>query len=555
MNNSAKYFFLKCSELLHRKAFDTYRVSFNNPYTIFWELEKSIEKYHKKRIKNFDPTITSIGEEAKNNLDDICLDCVFQFGSFTKKQAVDILENTCIKGKDGKKNRTLSLLCNTLLHENKDFKTRLFSKLKELLNEDDSAKFSLIDTYASWLLSQLIFEGYSRKFIIDHIRKARALIEKGSGIEDRLNWLEKLFSSGEDKYDVLYKIKINPSCDLRMTSQSISKIETFPVAYSQNSWVNEKFKENGEGEFYLLVHVASLDFWSALRKAQPIVSETIELNILHDIDNRIVLDKQVLIIHDQSKKCRMTTTEEDLDGYYGYSEQEFYRFIDNYKKLDEGSVAREKIRSAIRFYKLGNDSAELEHKFLNYWIGFEQLFSAVESDEDSIKRIKSFFISINAVYYWQRRTNYLLNSVERAGKKMIVEELVPASLPVIEILNPLIACRLNTYIERLNDANNLRASIEKHTKRLEQHLTRIFRVRNELVHEGRSSVDLFLITGHLRHYLLFSIEQITNEIIDNPPVLYLDDAFVYFETLLTRIKAAKNIQEIFAIKEYKGYME
>jgi hypothetical protein len=76
-----------------------------------------------------------------------------------------------------------------------------------------------------------------------------------------------------------------------------------------------------------------------------------------------------------------------------------------------------------------------------------------------------------------------------------------------------------------------------------------------LVHEGRTSVDLFLIAGHLRHYLLFSIEQITNELIENPTLECLDDVFVYFENILERIKDANNIDEIFEIKRYTGYME
>ena len=110
-------------------------------------------------------------------------------------------------------------------------------------------------------------------------------------------------------------------------------------------------------------------------------------------------------------------------------------------------------------------------------------------------------------------------------------------------------------MSRFNAGGELRSLLEQHIKRLEQHLTRIYRVRNELVHEGRSTVDLYLLAGHLRHYLLFSIEQITNELAENPTLDQIDDVFVYFETLLTRIKSANNIQEIFSIKQYRGYME
>jgi len=527
----------------------------HNPYTIFWEFGKSIEKYQKRRIKNFDPTITSIGEEALIQIKSECLDCVFSFGSFTKKQASEILEYTCVKNKDGKKNRSLTLLCNTLLHENQEFKNKLLLKIKDLLLENNEENFSLINIYSSWLISQLIFLGYSRKFIVDRIRKSQNFINSGKTIEDAFKKLESVFANGLEDYEVIFKLRRNTPEEIKTVSQLISIIGKFPPEFSASVYVNEKFKEKNDDETFISVEIKSYDFWSALSKAYPIVSETIELNILHDSSNKIVLEKQAIIIHTSSRSFRMTTTEDDLDGFYNYHEPEFYRFVDNYKAIEEGSVAREKIRSAIRFYKLGNDSVELEHKLLNYWIGFEQLFSSVDCDEDSIKRIKSFFIPINAVYYWQRRTNYLLSSLQRSGIEISIIELTPEA-PIIEnIIDPLIKSRLENYRKRLNDHKQLKDALEKHTKRLEQHLTRIFRVRNELVHEGKSSLDLFLIIGHLRHYLLFSIEQITNELNDNPPLVHLDDVFVYFENLLTRIKSAKNIGEIFEIKKYIGYME
>ena len=276
---------------------------------------------------------------------------------------------------------------------------------------------------------------------------------------------------------------------------------------------------------------------------------------MHDSENKIIVEKQSLIIHSISRLYRFWPIEENLDGFYQYHEPEFYRFIDNFKLMKEDSVAREKIKSAIRFYKLGNDSVEVEHKILNYWIGFEQLFSAVDTEEDSIKRIKSYFVAINGVFYWQRKTNYLLSSIARAGVNLNVSDLIPANTANCDGLNPLVKTRFKSCISTFNESKELKSLLEQHSHRLEQHLTRIYRVRNELVHEGRSTVDLFLLAGHLRHYLLFSIEQITNELAENPTLDHIDDVFVYFETLLTRIKSANNIQEVFAIKEYKGYME
>lgn len=555
MNNSTKYFFSRCNELLHHKTFDSYRVKLHSPYSIFKELDESIIKLNKKRIKHFDPTISSIGEEAKTYLENDYLKNVFVFQTFSRKQIIEILNNTCVKIKDGKRNRTLSLVCKTILNENSQIKQNLFTEIKNILLSDDMGKCLELDTYTSWLLSQILFEGYSRTYVNDRIKKCKLAINNGTDITLSINTLASNFSKSNEFYDVIFKAKRGSSEPIKTTSIQIEEIDIFPVEFSSNSYVNEKFKTKGENESYFKVSVESLDFWSALNRSYEIILEAIEINILHYSENTIIVENQALIIDVASRKIRMQPLDKRIDGFYNYEESEFVRFAENFKQLQAGSVAHEKIRSAIRFYKLGNDSIEIEHKLLNYWIGFEQLYASVDSNEDSITRIKTFFTSMNAVFYWQRRIQYLLKSTNRFNERKEISDLLnPGDAnPVIDSL--LISMRYESYKNDLQDSSNIRKSIELHLKKMEQHLTRIYRVRNELVHEGRSFLDLYLIAGHLRHYLIFSIEQITNTLSESQSLEHLDDVFVYYENLLTRIKAAGSFQELFDIKEYKGYME
>lgn len=553
MNNSCKYFFDRVLELLHKKTFDSYRVSLHNPYTIFDELSISLEKFNKKRIKRFDPTITSIIEEALSILNNKDLEKVFNFGSFTQKQIENHLKEK--DSKEGKKNRTLSLISNTLIYENKDFRKKLLNEIRVLLKTDNEADFLLLDLFTGWWITQLTFQGYSRKYILDKFRSNFKQFEKNKTIDEVIDGILDSFEKGNDKYDVIFKIKCNLEQELRSASNQLNFILDFPSEFKGKKFINEKFQEKSSDEQYIKIQIESLDFQSSLKKALQIISETIDLNALHDSYNKIIIEKQALVIHAKSKLYRFLPIEDSLDGFYNYQESEFHRFIDNFKKMKNDSVVREKINSAIRFYKIGNESVEVEHKILNYWIGFEQLFSAVDSDEDAIKRIKSYFIAMNCVYYWQRKTNYLISTISRAGLELKVVDLLPTNTTACDTLSPFVKTRYINLLKTLNHSQELKSFLIQHIKRLEQHLTRIYRVRNEIVHEGRSKIDLFLIAGHLRHYLIFSIEQITNEFIENPTLEQIDDVFVYFETLLERIKSAENIQEIFSIKEFRGFME
>lgn len=560
MNILTKYFFNRCFELLHKKAFDTYRVSLHNPYTIFRELDISIEKFNKKRIKHYDPTVTSIAEEAKLLIDVDYIDEILVFNTFSKKHINEILNEKCIKGKI-EYNKTISLMCKSILAENNRFTKRLFTRISELLEENLINNSYKIDKYASWLITQLHYRGYSRKFINNRFRKCHELILKGTDIDKAFEKLCHNFSIDVEQYKTIFKLKSESIDNFKFASQLIEKIDKLPEEFSEDHRINARFKEIDENELYAEIEVSAYDFWSALKFAYEIISESIEINILHKTENRIILENQALIYHVNSKSFRMESLENPLDGHYEYNEEEFNRFIENYKNI-QSSVAKEKIRSAIRFYKLGNDSLEIEHKILNYWIGFEQLFASVDSSDDSINRMKNFFVHLSCCYYIQRRTNYLLVLAELKKYRNIEDTITVKDLKKELITNlsfededPLLEKRIKKYINDFNTNHGIKDNIKLHKKRLELHLTRIYKVRNELIHEGKVSGDLKLLASHLKHYLLFSIEQITNELNENSFLEHMDDVFIYYENLYLRIIECKNLDEIYAIKEFKGYME
>jgi len=298
-------------------------------------------------------------------------------------------------------------MCKSVLSENNRFTKRLFERINELLNENLIDNSFKVDTYASWLITQLHYRGYSRKFINNSFRKSHELINKGDDISKTFDKLCQNFSMEAESYKTIFKLKSESIGNIKFASQIIKSIEKLPEEFDAAEKINARFKELEENEIYVEIEISAFDFWSALKLSHEIISESIEINILHKTENRIILENQALIYHAASMSYRMESIEDSLDGHYDYNEAAFNRFIDNYKNI-KSSVAKEKLRSAIRFYKLGNDSLEIEHKILNYWIGFEQLFAAVESNEDSINRMKNFYVHLSCCYYLQRRTNYLL---------------------------------------------------------------------------------------------------------------------------------------------------
>src|SRR5690606_25787382 len=72
-----------------------------------------------------------------------------------------------------------------------------------------------------------------------------------------------------------------------------------------------------------------------------------------------------------------------LDGKYRVEKDHYTSFTTKIPSiLNNSSInpeSKEKIKSAVRYLRLGNHSTEIEHKFINYWIGLEYLFSNYES--------------------------------------------------------------------------------------------------------------------------------------------------------------------------------
>lgn len=567
MSNHLKYFFNRSFELLHYKTFDSYRVSLHNPITIFEELYEALENYDKKKIKHFDPTITDIGEEALSFLKNEYINEIVIFGDFSKKQILNLFEKECVKSKKDSKKRSLSLISKAIIENNRNFKEILFDRIIELLLSQDDIDYVKLDNYISWLITQMLHDGFSRKYLERRFRRG------GDEVFKNINKPKKALENLKDKclsqkreYEVIFKINDSGSNKLKITDERIKQIGSLPLKVKRSQYINESFKTLSKTEEFFQVDLKARDFWSAIFQANIIICEFIEMNTLGDSERSFIKENQAICIYKNNGKTllRMDTITEQIDGFYEYNEIAFNRFVENYVSI-KSTTAKEKISSAIRFYKLGDESVELEHKILNYWIGFEQLFSSIGTKEDSIKRMKSFFIKLNCIYYLQRRTNYLISRFEKIDtkpdqkgfevgdltheleKKIKHEDLI--------ITNPLNKSRLLKYLDMLGSNQSMKKILESHKNRLNQHLTRVYSVRNQIAHEGSSHVNLTLISGHLRHYLVFSIEQITNELNENSTLDHLDDVFIYYENIYDRIMECNNIQEVFSVKDYQGYME
>ena len=181
------------------------------------------------------------------------------------------------------------------------------------------------------------------------------------------------------------------------------------------------------------------------------------------------------------------------------------------------------MESAIRYLRLGNQSIEVEHKFINYWIGLEYLFSNYES-QHTINRIKEHFINAHCLAYVKRNVHHLKKNFARLDNTLVPAYHSPddSFLKEESFYNefskllpkfPLLAYRgmkLKQWFFKNGKAGNAKDYIKAHKEHLEIHFTRIYRLRNEIIHDAATNTNNEQITSNLRYYLTF----ILNELID-----------------------------------------
>ncbi|MBW4872389.1 hypothetical protein KZY59_12820 [Prevotella buccae] len=79
---------------------------------------------------------------------------------------------------------------------------------------------------------------------------------------------------------------------------------------------------------------------------------------------------------------------------------------------------------------------------------------------------------------------------------------------IIRQVDILTRYRLLKLKARMHNTENIKQYIKNHRNNLEFHITRIYRLRNELIHEAAIKQDMANVTSNLRFYLVFTLNQL-----------------------------------------------
>lgn len=102
-----------------------------------------------------------------------------------------------------------------------------------------------------------------------------------------------------------------------------------------------------------------------------------------------------------------------------------------------------------------------------------------------------------------------------------------------------------------NKQEDIKNYITTHDERVKWHLIRLYKLRNELIHEAAIITDLESLTSNLRYYLVFLLNQMivyfSNVPSNSKGIITMEDFFYEYSNLYKKLLSEKNLNCILSI--------
>lgn len=514
-------------ELFHKDSLDSYRVRYHNTLSILKELRALIEGWQNKNIKRAE-TLQYCIEEV---IETINQDIVFDFSICSKSRFVEILHQFAneIKDANTKKDRQPSLKGTHLIYLlNKYISVNQTNYLRELWNKIESTIFSVgdfsdndfmpiitdLDKVITSLSREILNRGYSKR---EAFMCTQSYAKQDNSIEAFRTYREKLSGASLKDYKVVLRLYVAGASDA-VLSDFHSEIQPDILnEYGRSKHQFLKFISKATNRRFFIVDSHVADAQSAIRKAK--LSLYSELDAIHIGISKmnVTIDSQAIVIEkneDREDFITLQSTQFVLDGVFpqDIAIANKYRTLLRNIKLNSSIDESVKIRidGALRHLRIANSDNEIEQRFINYWIALEFIFSSPLIEENTYLRLKSNLTNILSACYVERNLQHLESILYTKGDLSTDDKISEYNIDnlIDSQTSILMKFRLKKFKSRLfTQSDKRKAYINNHRDNLEAHLSRIYHLRNELIHEAGINQDIEDLTSNLKYYLIFLLNQ------------------------------------------------
>lgn len=557
------FFIERFLELCHFKSIDSYRVKSLNPNSGLKELQQLIIDWNDNKIKNFETLIACKNEVKELVEKDECL----KYGIISKQNLKDNI-NSVKSAKDKENLKKLNFTAHYLIFKNNNYKNDLLNVIESFLyNEEElnvGTKIELLqklNVNLNYLVSELIHLGFSKRFLFQTVTK---IFIYSPSVDFNQAWARFKHEINELKntYFIFFSLRgeLKKLENLEGIKEEINLLEEIPEEWNiKIPKLVETFLKPDKKKRLIAYKIEALDDFTALNEAKRKLASVLSLlHLAYSSININVLDNALIVNRKKMEKSKTFPISYQIDGNYEKTTEEYNKLSDSFNKIMSNSVVskevKKKLKSTIRYLRLGNEAFEIEQKFINYWIGLEHIFASGDINDSTFTRMKKYLTITHLVIYVKRNLVQFHKDIESADINKEIDSyndnldyLQKESTynKIFENIEkyPLLAFRANQLKSKLLGKDKRKKHLEQHKTNLENHLIRIYRVRNELVHEAAQIDNIESFTGNLRYYLTFMLNKLLDyfsNISDNNEEqrqLNMNDFFQHQEMIWDNLKS------------------
>ncbi|WP_418322899.1 hypothetical protein [Segatella hominis] len=551
-----EFFKQRMAEIMHKDTLDSYRVRANNAHTILKELGYVMEGWIAGNIKRFETVELCINETISLVEKDNCL----VFTNYSKELFLNDLDEYNKKSKNNndvplfEDTNKIIYLVNECLTENEGvFLSNLIEKIEAQVTADEEVaddKFSPnlreFDNLLSSFACELLMIGYSKRYLYKFFNSFKKNL-KGLSFEDAFEEMKQKFRELQQySFSVVINLSFKNVKNAQAATEAVDWLnDEMPEEFKNIDKLRRSFIVKNKSVKFYIEKFEALDAYMAVRLAYEKLSKLLDFK--QDVISGYALPSYALSI--MVKENGFSVTYEkffELDNGGQFLKVDDNMLFEKLSQIEKSELVlgdvKDRITAALRHLRIGDGQVELEQQFINYWIALEFIFASSSSKDSTYSRIKENLVNILSACYVKRNILYLENWMKRDGMledeenliKMINGDEKEWTLDKI-----LLKFRFKNMKSHLHHKDKIKKYIDNHETHLLQHISRIYRLRNELVHEAALKQDIENVASNLRFYLVFVLNQMIDYFSDKTANIKPKSMLQFFWNYEKCLKAIK----------------
>jgi len=409
------------------------------------------------------------------------------------------------------------------------YKTNLESLILDSLNME--RRRNLLRRLVSYYLSYLINSGYSRNYILDSIEKIffsrdHVRLSKGK--------VKQFFLKFPDtSYDYYVYCEVSSDFGKLLSGIGIEVKKRNQTLEHHDTTIKSQFQIK-RGNSYAFIKAGAMDNRSAIKISNEILISVRALSFLHPNASNVTWESTFYVIRKRQQSGYVLQLPESPVDWLSPQTTSSPRILKDIRRyssriissFDNESFAR--ILKSVSTASSARYAPNVEAQLIALWSAIEGLLSEPSDNNSRIRHFSNLMLPCICNRHFHRRSIYLYDQLHAAYKnkfrKIVLEEpdfsdmyrhyrftaiimfdsneILRDRLLCLATNNPLALNRINQFYNDCKNPKSLVSAINSHEKRVEWQISRIYRVRNSLVHKAETPSYIDSVVLNLFEYYI-----------------------------------------------------